>query len=81
MISKIVHYAADAVLVSAVLAGIKRSTLKLVYFLHKFDSVATHKIESNDVRGYVDQYLSVGEWVVDQGSAFMAASSYFERKR
>ncbi|KAF9388611.1 hypothetical protein CPC16_006413 [Podila verticillata] len=64
MISKIVHYAADAVLVSAVLAGIKRST-----------------IESNDVRGYVDQYLSVGEWVVDQGSAFMAASTYFERKR
>ncbi|KAF9338230.1 hypothetical protein BGZ93_003812 [Podila epicladia] len=72
MISKIVHYAADAVLVSAVLAGIKRSTGL---------SVATHKIESNDVRGYVDQYLSVGEWVVDQGSAFMAASSYFERKR
>ncbi|KAF9306795.1 hypothetical protein BGZ74_003352 [Mortierella antarctica] len=72
MISKIVHYAADAVLVSAVLAGIKRSTVKFV---------ATHKIECNDVRGYVDQYLSVGEWVVDQGSAFMAASSYFERKR
>ncbi|KAG0026766.1 hypothetical protein BGZ81_006102 [Podila clonocystis] len=72
MISKIVHYAADAVLVSAVLAGIKRSTGL---------SVATNKIESNDVRGYVDQYLSVGEWVVDQGSAFMAASSYFERKR
>jgi hypothetical protein len=44
-------------------------------------SVATNKIESNDVRGYVDQYLSVGEWVVDQGTAFMAASSYFERKR
>ncbi|KAF9321630.1 hypothetical protein BG000_008195 [Podila horticola] len=72
MISKIVHYAADAVLVSAVLAGIKRSTGL---------SVATNKIESNDVRGYVDQYLSVGEWVVDQGTAFMAASSYFERKR
>ncbi|KAF9430713.1 hypothetical protein BGZ94_004704 [Podila epigama] len=72
MISKFVHYAADAVLVSAVLAGIKRSTGL---------SVATQKIESNDVRGYVEKYLSVGEWVVDQGSAFMAASQYFERKR
>ncbi|KAF9175841.1 hypothetical protein BGX21_003918 [Mortierella sp. AD011] len=72
MISKIVHYAADAVLVSAVLAGIKRSTGL---------SVATHKIESDDVRVYVDKYLTIGEWVVDQGTAFMSASQYFERKR
>ncbi|CAO3569922.1 unnamed protein product [Mortierella alpina] len=72
MISKIVHYAADAVLVSAVLAGIKRSTGL---------SVATNKIESEDVRSYVEKYLTVGEWVVDQGSAFMSASQYFERKR
>ncbi|KAG0000897.1 hypothetical protein BGZ79_005343 [Entomortierella chlamydospora] len=72
MISKIVHYAADAVLVSAVLAGIKRSTGL---------SVATNKIESDDVRVYVDKYLTIGEWVVDQGTAFMSTSKYFERKR
>ncbi|KAF9913787.1 hypothetical protein BX616_009588 [Lobosporangium transversale] len=72
MISKIVHYTADAVLVSAVLAGIKRSTGL---------SVATHKIESEDVRTYVDKYLTVGEWVVDQGAAFLSTSQYFERKR
>ncbi|KAG0017536.1 hypothetical protein BGZ80_008190 [Entomortierella chlamydospora] len=72
MISKIVHYAADAVLVSAVLAGIKRSTGL---------SVATNKIESDDVRVYVDKYLTIGEWVVDQGTAFMSTSQYFERKR
>ncbi|KAI1319911.1 hypothetical protein EDD11_002586 [Mortierella claussenii] len=72
MIAKIVHYAADAVLVSAVLAGIKRSTGL---------GVATHKIESEDVRTYVDKYLTVGEWVVDQGSAFLSSSQYFERKR
>ncbi|KAF9434249.1 hypothetical protein BGZ76_008339 [Entomortierella beljakovae] len=72
MIGKLVHYAADAVLVSAVLAGIKRSSGL---------SVATNKIESEEVRGYVDRYLTVGEWVVDQGSAIMSASQYFERKR
>ncbi|KAG0044305.1 hypothetical protein BGZ83_010467 [Gryganskiella cystojenkinii] len=72
MISKIVHYAADAVLISAVLAGIKRSTGL---------SVATTKIENQDVRGYVEKYLAVGEWAVDQGTAFMSASQYFERKR
>ncbi|KAF8976829.1 hypothetical protein BGZ46_007924 [Entomortierella lignicola] len=72
MISKAIHYAADAVLVSAVLAGIKRSTGL---------GVATQKIENEDIRSYVDKYLTVGEWVVDQGTAFMSASQYFERKR
>ncbi|KAG0237592.1 hypothetical protein B0O80DRAFT_439069 [Mortierella sp. GBAus27b] len=72
MITKLVHYAADAVLVSAVLAGIKRSTGL---------SVATQKIESEDVRSYVNKYLGVGEWVVDQGTAFMSSSQYFERKQ
>ncbi|KAF9365433.1 MAG: hypothetical protein J3Q66DRAFT_354396 [Benniella sp.] len=72
MIAKLVHYAADAVLVSAVLAGIKRSNGL---------SVNTDKIQSDDVRSYVNKYLSVGEWVVDQGTAFMSSSQYFERKQ
>lgn len=45
------------------------------------NSVATEKIESSDVRGYVEKYLSVGEVVIDQTAAFMSTSSYFERKR
>ncbi|KAG0373262.1 MAG: hypothetical protein J3R72DRAFT_443983 [Linnemannia gamsii] len=72
MIGKLAHYAADAILVSAVIAGIKRSTGL---------TVATDKIESSDVRSYVEKYLSVGEVVVDQTAAFMSTSSYFERKR
>ncbi|KAK3832633.1 MAG: hypothetical protein JOS17DRAFT_742308 [Linnemannia elongata] len=72
MIGKLAHYAADAILVSAVIAGIKRSTGL---------SVATEKIESSDVRSYVEKYLSVGEVVIDQTAAFMSTSSYFERKR
>ncbi|KAF8945803.1 hypothetical protein BGZ47_001940 [Haplosporangium gracile] len=72
MIGKLAHYAADAILVSAVIAGVKRSSGL---------SVATEKIESSEVRSYVEKYLSVGEIVIDQTAAFMSTSSYFERKR
>ncbi|CAG8717362.1 6260_t:CDS:2, partial [Scutellospora calospora] len=40
-IGRLVHYAADAVLVSAVLAGIKRSTGL---------TIATNRIENEEVR-------------------------------
>ena len=46
--------------------------------LHSFK---TNSIESKDIRGAVDKYLSVGEWVMDQSVAFMGSSHYFERKR
>ncbi|KAF9546563.1 hypothetical protein EC957_009641 [Mortierella hygrophila] len=71
MLGKLFHYAADAILISAVLAGIKRSTGL---------TVASNKIESKDVRSAVDQYLGLGEWVVDQGIMFMSNSKYFYRK-
>ncbi|CAG8436346.1 1471_t:CDS:2 [Funneliformis caledonium] len=69
---KIVHFAADAVLVSAVLAGIKRSTGL---------SVATNNIENQEIRKAVDKFLNVGEWVFDQSILIMNTSAYFERKR
>ncbi|CAI2171881.1 16086_t:CDS:2 [Funneliformis geosporum] len=69
---KIVHFAADAVLVSAVLAGIKRSTGL---------SVATNNIENQELRKAVNKFLNVGEWVVDQSILIMSSSAYFERKR
>ncbi|KAG0283303.1 hypothetical protein BGZ96_012337 [Linnemannia gamsii] len=72
MLGKLFHYAADAILISAVLAGIKRSTGL---------TVASNKIESKDVRSAVDQYLGIGEWVVDQGIMFMSNSKYFHKKR
>ncbi|KAF9103209.1 hypothetical protein BGX29_003674 [Mortierella sp. GBA35] len=88
MLGKLAHYAADAVLVSAVIAGIKRSTRWMGQKQQATDDevakgrdVATEKIESSDVRSYVEKYLSVGEIVVDQTAAFMSTSSYFERKR
>ncbi|RIA95272.1 hypothetical protein C1645_689144 [Glomus cerebriforme] len=72
VLGKIVHIAADAVLVSAVLAGIKRSTGL---------SVATHKIENQEIKNAVVKFLNVGEWVVDQSILIMSNSAYFERKR
>ncbi|RUS23648.1 hypothetical protein BC938DRAFT_474832 [Jimgerdemannia flammicorona] len=72
MLGKLIHYTADAILVSAVLAGIKRSTGL---------GVATSKIESKDVRSAVEKYLDVGEWVFDNSISLMNNSSYFERKR
>ncbi|KAG0051631.1 hypothetical protein BGZ83_003508 [Gryganskiella cystojenkinii] len=72
MFGKLIHYAADAILISAVLAGIKRSTGL---------TVASNKIESKDLRSAVEKYLGIGEWIMDQGIVFLSASQYFERKR
>ncbi|KAF8923823.1 hypothetical protein EDD21DRAFT_390044 [Dissophora ornata] len=72
MLGKLFHYVADAVLISAVLAGIKRSTGL---------TVASNKIESQDVRSIVDKYLGIGEWIMDAGIVAMSNSQYFERKR
>ncbi|KAF1798719.1 hypothetical protein V8B55DRAFT_1522990 [Mucor lusitanicus] len=68
--SKILHYAFDAVLITTVLAGIKRSTGL---------QPATSKIESSTIRGYFDQYLGFGEWVFDMSVAYLNHSSYFTK--
>ncbi|KAI9476631.1 DUF1748-domain-containing protein [Zychaea mexicana] len=71
MWGRIFHFTADAVLISAVLAGIKRNTgLK----------PAVSQIENDDVRKYVQKYLDVGEWMFDNSVVFMNNSPYFERK-
>ncbi|CAO3632491.1 unnamed protein product [Mucor hiemalis] len=72
MWGRLVHFTADAVLISAVLAGIKRNSGL---------QPATNKIENDEVRKYVEKYLDVGDWVVDSSVAFMNTSTYFERKR
>ncbi|KAF8533580.1 hypothetical protein BDD12DRAFT_898448 [Trichophaea hybrida] len=74
VLGKLAHYGFDAILLSAFLAGVKRST-------GLTPSLQTEKIESKDIRSAIDKYLGVGEWVMDQSIAFMGSSSYFERKR
>lgn len=45
-------------------------------------SVDSDKIsDSKDVKKWIDSYLGVGEWVMDQSVAVMGSSSFFERRR
>jgi hypothetical protein len=62
----------DLVLISAVMAGVKRSTGL---------TLKTNNIESKDAKSLVERYLDVGEWVFDASVAFMGNSAYCERKR
>ncbi|KAH7166295.1 hypothetical protein EDB81DRAFT_878644 [Dactylonectria macrodidyma] len=73
-VGRLTHYAFDAVLISAFLAGMKRST----GLTFKRDKVAG---ENKDLGGWIDKYLGVGEWVMDQSVAIAGSSSYFERTR
>ncbi|KAJ4373888.1 hypothetical protein N0V83_002627 [Neocucurbitaria cava] len=61
-LGRVAHYAFDAVLISAFLAGVRRST-------------------GLTVKKWIDNYLWVGETLMDQSVAIFSSSSYFERKR
>ncbi|KAK1757153.1 hypothetical protein QBC47DRAFT_378514 [Echria macrotheca] len=74
-LGRLTHYAFDAVLFSAFLAGMHRST-GLTPRLKK-DKVAG---ENKNVREWVDKYLDVGEWVMDQSVAIASSSGWFERR-
>ena len=37
--------------------------------------------ENKEAKKWIDQYLGVGEWVMDQSVAVLGSSSFFERKR
>ncbi|OJJ06253.1 hypothetical protein ASPVEDRAFT_55935 [Aspergillus versicolor CBS 583.65] len=75
VVGRLTHYAFDAVLVSAFLAGVKRST-------GLTPSLSSDKVTDNkDFKKWIDNYLGVGEWVMDQSIAVLSSTSYFERKR
>ncbi|KAH0422838.1 hypothetical protein CcaCcLH18_12572 [Colletotrichum camelliae] len=54
---------------SAFLAGMKRST------------GLTAAGENKDMSKWIDKYLGVGEWVMDQSVAIAGSSGWFERTR
>ncbi|KAI8139961.1 DUF1748-domain-containing protein, partial [Fennellomyces sp. T-0311] len=68
---KWVHVAVDAVLVSTFLAGVKRTTGL---------QPAVSRIQNKEIRGYVESYLNIGEYVLDTAIVIMNNSPYFERK-
>ncbi|KAF8852819.1 DUF1748-domain-containing protein, partial [Acephala macrosclerotiorum] len=72
-LGRVAHYAFDAVLISTILAGMKRST----GLTFKKDTLT----ENKDVQSWIEKYLGVGEWVMDQSVAIAGSSPYFERKR
>ncbi|CAK7202200.1 hypothetical protein SEUCBS139899_004922 [Sporothrix eucalyptigena] len=75
-LGRLTHYAFDAVLISAFLAGMKRST-------GLTPSIKTDKVsgDNKDMNRWIDKYLGVGEWVMDQSVALAGSSSWFERTR
>lgn len=73
VLGRLTHYAFDAVLISTILAGMKRST----GLTFKSESVSN----SPEVKKWVDKYLDVGEFVMDSAVAAAGASGCFERKR
>lgn len=75
VLGRLTHYAFDAVLISTILAGMKRSTGLTPSF--KKESISQNK----EVNVWIEKYLNVGEWVLDQSVAVAGASSFFERKR
>ncbi|CAG8453797.1 197_t:CDS:2 [Dentiscutata erythropus] len=70
-IGRLFHYATDAILISALLAGIKRST-GLTF--------ATERIKNRNIRNIVNTFLGVGEWVMDKCIMYMSSSPYFVKK-
>ncbi|EFY91501.1 hypothetical protein MAC_02386 [Metarhizium acridum CQMa 102] len=46
-------------------------------------SFKTEKVagENKEVSRWIDKYLGVGEWVMDQSVAFAGSSGFFERRR
>ncbi|KAF2440583.1 DUF1748-domain-containing protein [Karstenula rhodostoma CBS 690.94] len=75
VLGKVAHYAFDAVLISAFLAGVRRST-------GLTPSVKPDNFtETPGLKKWIDNYLWVGEWTMDQSVAVFGTSGYFERKR
>ncbi|KAL8287265.1 hypothetical protein RQP46_003717 [Phenoliferia psychrophenolica] len=70
MLGRVFHYAADVVLVSAVLAGVKHSS---------GFQVTTAGIPEGPARQTADTVLGIGEKIFDYTAALSYTSSYFER--
>jgi hypothetical protein len=60
----------------------KKKEEKLTIACNPRFSVKPEQIhESSEVNKWVNKYLGVGEWVLDQSVAFAGSSRFFERTR
>ncbi|KJA24608.1 hypothetical protein HYPSUDRAFT_38672 [Hypholoma sublateritium FD-334 SS-4] len=72
MLGKLVHIGFDALLITAFLAGIKRTTGL---------TPALSQVPNKDVRHLLNSYLEFGEYAFDFAVVIFGRSSSFERKR
>lgn len=72
MIGRLTHYAFDALLISTILAGMRRTTGLTL----KKESLS----EDKNINSWIDRYLGVGEWMMDKSVAIAGSSGWFERK-
>jgi len=70
MIGRLLHYTVDAVLLSTVLAGVRRSS---------GFAPATNSIQDETIRSIADKYLGVGETIFDMLQGTAVNSQYFKR--
>ncbi|KAL5508098.1 hypothetical protein ACEPAH_5716 [Sanghuangporus vaninii] len=71
MLGKLVHLGFDALLISAFLAGVKRSTGL---------TLALSQVPNKDMRQLLKSYLEAGEYIYDFAVVVFGRSSSFERK-
>ncbi|KAI0805943.1 hypothetical protein BC629DRAFT_1484124 [Irpex lacteus] len=69
-LGRLFHYAVDAVLVSTVLAGVKKTS---------GFSPSTAAIGDNTLRSVTDSYLGIGETIFEMIQATAVNSPYFKR--
>lgn len=92
MIGRLVHYTVDAVLVSTVLAGVKRSSGFTYVSLSSarsasskvlcvvVDSPDSAAISDPTLRSIADKFLGVGESIFDVVQATAVNNGYFKRQ-
>ncbi|KAI0067343.1 DUF1748-domain-containing protein [Artomyces pyxidatus] len=71
VLGRLVHYAFDAVLVSTLVAGVRRSS----GFAPRTDSIT-----DPTVRSITEQYLGIGETLFDVVQGTVVNSTYFQKK-
>ncbi|KAK7913984.1 hypothetical protein PG985_011687 [Apiospora marii] len=74
-LGKLLHYSVDAVLISTVLAGMRRSTGLT------FQGSQIMGENNKEASKWIEKYLGVGEWVMDTSVAMAGSSSFFKRVR
>ncbi|KAF9782790.1 DUF1748-domain-containing protein [Thelephora terrestris] len=72
MLGKLVHLGFDALLISTLLAGIKRTT----GLTPKLSTVP-----NKDIRNMLSSYLELGEYAFDMAVVVLGRSDSFERRR